>query len=294
MGPALPHRRVARAARGVARRRPDALVDPRAAVRPAEHRRPHRLAHQRRQPARDRSRRVLPRRPPLAGRRGARAARAARRRAGRPRGTAGGARSRRRACCCSAFGLLSAVLLTALRPGVGGLVRLRADPGVRRARVRRDRRRRPRSSRAPRAAPTGSPGSRSAPRSSSRRRATRSEGGSPLPWLTPFGWTQQTRAYADERWWLLARLGRGRRRARGLSPCTSRARRDLGDGLLAHRRGRTHAASWISGPVALAWRLDRTLSCSCGRWLRGARRLRGLDAHDVGRPRARQPRPRAT
>jgi ABC-2 type transport system permease protein len=82
-------------------------------------------------------------------------------------------------------------------------------------------------------------------------------GGSPLQWATPFGWAQQTRAYADERWWLV-----------GLSVLTAAAitavalhiaaRRDLGDGLLAQRRGRTRAAAWIAGPVALAWRLDRT------------------------------------
>ncbi len=82
-------------------------------------------------------------------------------------------------------------------------------------------------------------------------------GGSPLQWATPYGWAQQTRAYADERWWLL-----------GLSAAVAAVlaavalhvavRRDLADGLLAQRRGSDGAASWITGPVALAWWLDRT------------------------------------
>jgi ABC-2 type transport system permease protein len=83
------------------------------------------------------------------------------------------------------------------------------------------------------------------------------QGGSPLQWVTPFGWAQQTRAYADERWWL---LGLSLVVAVGVAALALHvaARRDLGAGLLAQRRGRTHAADWISGPVALAWRLDRT------------------------------------
>ncbi len=83
------------------------------------------------------------------------------------------------------------------------------------------------------------------------------EGGSPLQWLTPFGWAQQTRAYADERWWL---LGLSLLVAVGIALVALHiaARRDVGDGLIAQRTGRRTAASWITGPVTLAWRLGRT------------------------------------
>ncbi len=80
--------------------------------------------------------------------------------------------------------------------------------------------------------------------------------GSPLPWLTPFGWMQQTRAYAGERWWLIA-LSLVVAGALALAALHVESRRDVGDGLLAQRRSRARASSWISGPVALAWRLDR-------------------------------------
>jgi ABC-2 type transport system permease protein len=84
-----------------------------------------------------------------------------------------------------------------------------------------------------------------------------SQDGSPLVWATPFGWMQQTRAYAGERWWLIA-LSVVVAAALALAGLHVAARRDLGDGLVAQRRGRRSAPSWISGPVSLAWRLDRT------------------------------------
>lgn len=83
------------------------------------------------------------------------------------------------------------------------------------------------------------------------------EGGSPLQWLTPFGWAQQTRSYADERWWLLG-LSLVAAVAISLVALHIAARRDLADGLIAQRAGRRTAASWISGPRSLAWRLGRT------------------------------------
>lgn len=83
------------------------------------------------------------------------------------------------------------------------------------------------------------------------------EGGSPLQWVTPFGWMQQTRAYAGERWWLIG-VSLLAAVALALAALHVAARRDLGAGLIAQRRGRTSAATWITGPVSLAWRLDRT------------------------------------
>ena len=82
------------------------------------------------------------------------------------------------------------------------------------------------------------------------------EHGSALSWITPFAWSQQTRAFTDERWWPL-----------GISAVVAVAlivtgfvlstRRDLGAGLRATRRGRSAAGAWLSSPLALAWRLHR-------------------------------------
>jgi ABC-2 type transport system permease protein len=83
------------------------------------------------------------------------------------------------------------------------------------------------------------------------------EGGSVLQWLTPFGWAQQTRSYADERWWLVA-VSAAAAAAVGAVALHLAARRDLGDALLAPRHGRANAAGWVRGPVSFAWRLDRT------------------------------------
>lgn len=82
-------------------------------------------------------------------------------------------------------------------------------------------------------------------------------GGSPLQWATPFGWVQQTRAFAGERWWPVG-LSLVAAVVLVLAALHVAARRDVGDGLLAQRRGHPHAAGWITGPVQLAWRLDRT------------------------------------
>ncbi|QOR71666.1 ABC transporter permease [Ruania alkalisoli] len=83
-----------------------------------------------------------------------------------------------------------------------------------------------------------------------------SEHGNVLSWLTPYAWSQQTRAFVDERWWPL-----------GISAVVSIAlivlayrlsdRRDLGAGLRASRRGRASAAPWVTNPIALALRLHR-------------------------------------
>lgn len=82
------------------------------------------------------------------------------------------------------------------------------------------------------------------------------EHGSALSWITPFAWSQQTRAFGDERWWPL-----------GISVLVSVAliacgfvlstKRDLGAGLRATRRGDIGARPWLRSPLALAWRLHR-------------------------------------
>jgi len=76
-----------------------------------------------------------------------------------------------------------------------------------------------------------------------------------LTWALPLGWTETLRPFADERWWVLVLpvavfLG-----------CTWLAfalaqRRDHGAGLLRDRPGRPAASAALSGPFALAWRLQ--------------------------------------
>jgi ABC-2 type transport system permease protein len=74
-----------------------------------------------------------------------------------------------------------------------------------------------------------------------------------LSWLSPIGWSQQMRPYADERWWVLTLyvaisvvlLGVGHALV---------GRRDIGAGLLPERAGRPGGTL---GPFGLAWRLQR-------------------------------------
>ncbi|MFI6538717.1 ABC transporter permease [Nonomuraea sp. NPDC050547] len=76
-----------------------------------------------------------------------------------------------------------------------------------------------------------------------------------LAWLSPLGWSHLVRAYAADRWWVLA-----------LSAVTGAvllalayrlaARRDLGAGLLLERPGPATGPR-LKGPFSLAWRLQR-------------------------------------
>jgi ABC-2 type transport system permease protein len=81
-------------------------------------------------------------------------------------------------------------------------------------------------------------------------------GGSPLSWLSPIAWAQQTRAFVDLRWTplllsgaLLGVLVAGAQRLAG--------RRDVGAGLLPPRRGPAGASALLSGPAGLLTRLQR-------------------------------------
>lgn len=91
------------------------------------------------------------------------------------------------------------------------------------------------------------------------------DGGSWLSWLSPLAWPQQTRIYADMRWWPL-----------GLSVVLAAAlvaaafvlsrRRDLGAGLRAARPGPEFAAAGLPSPIGLATRLLRPTALA---WLVG-------------------------
>ncbi|MFD3507886.1 hypothetical protein [Nocardia sp. NPDC058666] len=87
-------------------------------------------------------------------------------------------------------------------------------------------------------------------------RAVGDAGNGVLSWFSPLGWCLQIRPFAEERWWvllLLATLGTG---ATLLAYQLLRTR-DLGAGLLADRPGPAVARGDLSGPVGLAWRLQR-------------------------------------
>ncbi|UQA94504.1 ABC transporter permease [Streptomyces halobius] len=80
---------------------------------------------------------------------------------------------------------------------------------------------------------------------------------SPLTWVSPVGWAENLRAFADERWWVLLLF----LAAIASAVCvayTLTARRDLGMSFLPARPGPARAAASLSGVFGLAWRLQRT------------------------------------
>jgi ABC-2 type transport system permease protein len=80
--------------------------------------------------------------------------------------------------------------------------------------------------------------------------------GGPWSWLSPIGWGQAIRAYADERWWVLLVPLAVAAGAGWLAVALSR-RRDLGAGLLSLRPGPPHARNGFRSAGALARRLQR-------------------------------------
>ncbi|MBX3314708.1 MAG: hypothetical protein KF906_10345 [Actinobacteria bacterium] len=87
-------------------------------------------------------------------------------------------------------------------------------------------------------------------------RAVGDIGSGRLSWLSPLGWAQSVRPYADERWWVLGLLLATAVALFGAAVTLS-ARRDLGAGILPQRPGRTEASPRLDGPLALALRLQR-------------------------------------
>ncbi len=96
---------------------------------------------------------------------------------------------------------------------------------------------------------------------------------SPLIWLSPFGWAEQTRAFAGQRWWLigLCVVVAALLAALGISIA---ANRDLGASLIPARLGREVASPHVANPRGLAWRIDRTWLMW---WLIGALLLGALE-----------------
>jgi ABC-2 type transport system permease protein len=77
-----------------------------------------------------------------------------------------------------------------------------------------------------------------------------------LSWLSPIGWAQQVRAFAGDRWWVLAYLVAFAVLVSAAAYALI-ARRDHGAGLLAQRPGRAVASTSLASPLALAVRLQR-------------------------------------
>ncbi|MEV1052514.1 ABC transporter permease [Streptomyces sp. NPDC049887] len=79
-------------------------------------------------------------------------------------------------------------------------------------------------------------------------------GSSLLTWLSPVGWAENVRAYADERWWVLL-LMLAAAGAQGAAAYALAGRRDVGMGFLATRPGPAEGRITTAG--GLAWRLQR-------------------------------------
>lgn len=92
-----------------------------------------------------------------------------------------------------------------------------------------------------------------------------------ISWLSPIGWGQGMRAYADERWWpaLTSVTAIGVLAAAALAVL---GRRDIGSGIWPTRPGPARAGARLQGAAGLAWRLQRgtVVGWSCGVLLMGA------------------------
>jgi ABC-2 type transport system permease protein len=75
-----------------------------------------------------------------------------------------------------------------------------------------------------------------------------------LRWLSPFGWAQQMRPFAGDRFWPLL-ISLTVAAAIAAAAIRLQRRRDLGAGLLVARAGPSRAAGTLRGPLSLAWRL---------------------------------------
>jgi ABC-2 type transport system permease protein len=87
-------------------------------------------------------------------------------------------------------------------------------------------------------------------------RAVGDVGESWLSWVSPIGWGQAIRAFADERWWVLV-LPLAAAAALIFAAVQLQNRRDFGAGMIAQRPGRAEASPSLSGPLGLAVRLQR-------------------------------------
>jgi ABC-2 type transport system permease protein len=86
--------------------------------------------------------------------------------------------------------------------------------------------------------------------------AARGGGARWLLWASPVGWVTQVRAYAGDRWWVLA-LMLAATAVVAVAAAVLAAARDLDAGLVPERPGPPRAAASLRSPLALAWRVQR-------------------------------------
>jgi ABC-2 type transport system permease protein len=84
--------------------------------------------------------------------------------------------------------------------------------------------------------------------------ASANEGSSFLTWLSPLGWLENERSFADERWWVLL-LFAAAVTVQGVVAYALAGRRDVGMSFLPTRPG--PAIGHLGSAGALAWRLQR-------------------------------------
>jgi ABC-2 type transport system permease protein len=77
-----------------------------------------------------------------------------------------------------------------------------------------------------------------------------------VSWISPIGWSQQVRPFAQERWFVLV-LPVLFAAAAAAGAYLLSGRRDLGSGVLPDRAGPAVADPSLASPLALAWRLQR-------------------------------------
>jgi polyether ionophore transport system permease protein len=77
-----------------------------------------------------------------------------------------------------------------------------------------------------------------------------------LTWFSPIGWSLQVRPFAGDRFWVLL-LHLALLIVLTAAAYRLLARRDVGAGLFAERAGAPRAGAALTGPITLAWRLDR-------------------------------------
>lgn len=88
-------------------------------------------------------------------------------------------------------------------------------------------------------------------------RAVGDMGNGPLIWLSPLGWAQAIRPYADERWWVLI-LPLVASMVLATAAVSFLAKRDLGAGFFKQRPGRAEGSARLATPLALVMRLQRS------------------------------------
>lgn len=100
-------------------------------------------------------------------------------------------------------------------------------------------------------------------------------------WLSPIGWGQQMRPFADNFWWPVALAG-----LCAALLCWSAvvlvSRRDVGRGMWPERRGAAHADPALLSPTGLVWRLQRAALAGWAVGLLGFGLVFGALADQIG------------